>query len=159
MLSFWQLLVQTVTWISPKWNHFCFSDWMDHAMISLMNQHLLVQEPSNEFWWVNAITSCIGIIVLYDQYNDVIISSMASQITCVWIVYSTVCSDADQRKHQSSASLAFVRGIHLVTGEFPAQRDSITENVSIWWRHHVISLRVVWPCRFLLKGANGSVSY
>ena len=28
------------------------------------------------------------------------------------VVYSTVCSDADQRKHQSSASLAFVRGIH-----------------------------------------------
>ena len=37
---------------------------------------------------------------------------MASQITCVSIVCSTVCSDADQRTHQSSASLAFVRGIH-----------------------------------------------
>ena len=35
-----------------------------------------------------------------------------SQIPCVSIVYSTVCSDADQRKHQSSASLAFVRDIH-----------------------------------------------
>ena len=39
-------------------------------------------------------------------------STMASQITGVSIVYSTVCSGADQRKHQSSASLAFVRGIH-----------------------------------------------
>ena len=37
---------------------------------------------------------------------------MASQITSITIVYSTVYSDADQRKHQSSASLAFVRGIH-----------------------------------------------
>ena len=36
----------------------------------------------------------------------------ASQITSLTIVYSTVYSDADQRKHQSSASLAFVRGIH-----------------------------------------------
>ena len=36
----------------------------------------------------------------------------ASQITGLAIVYSTVYSDADQRKHQSSASLAFVRGIH-----------------------------------------------
>ena len=36
----------------------------------------------------------------------------ASQITGVKIVYSTVCSGADQRKHQSSASLAFVSGIH-----------------------------------------------
>ena len=37
---------------------------------------------------------------------------MAPQITSVSIVYSTVCWGADQRKHQSSASLAFVRGIH-----------------------------------------------
>ena len=37
---------------------------------------------------------------------------MASQITSLMIVYWTVYSDADQRKHQSSASLAFVRGIH-----------------------------------------------
>ena len=38
--------------------------------------------------------------------------AMASRITSLMIVYSTVYSDADQRKHQSSASLAFVRGIH-----------------------------------------------
>ena len=39
-------------------------------------------------------------------------TTMASQITSLTIVYSMVYSDADQRKHQSSASLAFVRGIH-----------------------------------------------
>ena len=39
-------------------------------------------------------------------------SSMASQITSLMIVYSTAYSRADQRKHQSSASLAFVRRIH-----------------------------------------------
>ena len=38
--------------------------------------------------------------------------AMAYQITSLTIVYSTVCSGADQRKHQSSASLAFVRGFH-----------------------------------------------
>ena len=38
--------------------------------------------------------------------------TMASQMTSLTIVYSTVYSDADQRKYQSSASLAFVRGIH-----------------------------------------------
>ena len=38
--------------------------------------------------------------------------AVASQITSLTIVYSTVDSDADQRKHQSSASLAFVRGLH-----------------------------------------------
>ena len=46
------------------------------------------------------------------HYNDVIMSSLASQITSPTIVYLTVYSDPDQRKHQSSASLAFVWGIH-----------------------------------------------
>ena len=47
-----------------------------------------------------------------EHYDDVIMSVMASQITSLTIVYSIVYSDADQGKHQSSASLAFVRGIH-----------------------------------------------
>ena len=38
--------------------------------------------------------------------------AMVSQITSLTNVYSTVYSGADQRKHQSSASLAFVRGMH-----------------------------------------------
>ena len=46
------------------------------------------------------------------HYDDVIMGAMASQITSLMIVYSTVYSGADQRKHQSSASLAFVWGIH-----------------------------------------------
>ena len=46
------------------------------------------------------------------HYNDVIMSAMASQITSLTIVYSTVYPGADQRKHQSSAALAVVRGIH-----------------------------------------------
>ena len=46
------------------------------------------------------------------HYSDVIMGAMASQITGVLIVYSTVCSGADQRWHQSSASLVCVRGIH-----------------------------------------------
>ena len=45
--------------------------------------------------------------------------TIASQITSLTIVYSTVYSDADQRKHQSSASLAFVRGIHRGPVNFP----------------------------------------
>ena len=46
------------------------------------------------------------------DYIDVIMGAMAYQITSLTIVYSTVYSGADQRKHQSSASLAFVWGIH-----------------------------------------------
>ena len=38
--------------------------------------------------------------------------AIASQITSLIIVYSNVYSDADQRKLESSTSLAFVRGIH-----------------------------------------------
>ena len=63
--------------------------------------------------------------------------AMASEITSLTIVYSTVYSGADQRKHQSSASLAFVG-----TGELPAQMASDAENVSIWCRHHVVSTEV-----------------
>ena len=46
-------------------------------------------------------------------------TTMASQITSLTIVYSTVYSGADQRKHQSSESLAFVRGIHRGPGNSP----------------------------------------
>ena len=46
------------------------------------------------------------------HYDDVIMSAMASQITSLTAVYSTVYWGADQRKHQSSALLAFVWGIH-----------------------------------------------
>ena len=46
------------------------------------------------------------------HYTDVMMGEMASQITSLKIVYSSIYWGADQRKHQSSASLAFVRGIH-----------------------------------------------
>ena len=46
------------------------------------------------------------------HYGDVITSAMVSQITSLTIVNSTVYSGADERKHHSSASLAFVRGFH-----------------------------------------------
>ena len=46
------------------------------------------------------------------HYSGVIMGAMASQITSLTIVYSTIYSGVDQRKHQSSASLAFVRAIH-----------------------------------------------
>ena len=46
------------------------------------------------------------------HYNNVIMGVMASQVTSLKIVYSTIHSGGDQRKHQSSVSLAFVWGIH-----------------------------------------------
>ena len=53
------------------------------------------------------------------HYDDVIMDSIASQITSLTIVYPTVHSDADQSKHQSSASLAFVWEIHRWPVNFP----------------------------------------
>ena len=48
----------------------------------------------------------------FNHYNDVIMGVIASQITSLTIVCSKVYSGADQRKHDSSGSLAFVQGIH-----------------------------------------------
>ena len=102
---------------------------------------------SHNFFW-NAVTSLtqwpVSPLQWHERhgvsnhwhYNDVIMVATASQITSLAIVNSTVYSGADQRKHQSPASLAFVRGIHRVPGEFPAQMASDAESVSIWWRHH-----------------------
>ena len=56
------------------------------------------------------------------HYNDVIMSAMASQITSLSIAYSIVYSCADQRKHQSFASLAFVWGIHRWQVNSPHKR-------------------------------------
>ena len=56
--------------------------------------------------------ACISVDDLYLHNSDVIMGAMVSQITGVLIVCSTVCSGVDKRKHQSSASLAFVRGIN-----------------------------------------------
>ena len=47
-----------------------------------------------------------------NHYDDVIMTTLASQITSLAVVYSIVYSGVDQRKHQSSASLAFVWGSH-----------------------------------------------
>ena len=75
--------------------------------------------------WLMLKADYIGLMKYH--YVEVIMGAISSQISSLTIVYSTVYSDADQRKHQSSASLAFVLGIH----GFPAQIASNAENVSI----------------------------
>ena len=59
------------------------------------------------------------------HYNEVIMGVIASQITSLTIVYSTVYSDADQRKHQSSASLAFVWLIPRTNGQWRGKRFNL----------------------------------
>ena len=63
-------------------------------------------------FWKRCLQNAIHFVQAAIHYGDIIMGTIASQITSLTIVYSTIYSDADQRKHQSSASLAFVRGIH-----------------------------------------------
>ena len=58
----------------------------------------------------------------HNHYCDVSMGAVASQITSLTIVYSTVYSDTDQRKHQSSTSVAFVQGIHRGPVNSPHKR-------------------------------------
>ena len=69
-------------------------------------------------WYCNYLRSLLENI----HHSDVIMGMMASRITSVLIVCSTVSSSADQREHQSSTSLAFVRGIHRWPVNSPNKR-------------------------------------
>ena len=62
------------------------------------------------------------------HYSGVIMSTMTSQITSVFTVCSVFCSGADQRKHQNSASLAYVGGIHRGPVN-PHHKGSVTQKM------------------------------
>ena len=104
---------------------------------------IVILNCGNKFECVRFIIS-IALTLTEFHYNDVIMGAMASQITSLTIIYSTVYSGADQRKHQSSASLAFVQGIHRdrwiprTNGQlrgkcFHLMTSSCLRRVSAWW--------------------------
>ena len=71
------------------------------------------------------------------DYNDVVKGAMAPQITSLTIIYSTVDSGTEQRKHQSSALLAFVRGIHRWPVNSPHKRPvarKMFDDVIMVWK-------------------------
>ena len=76
------------------------------------------------------------------HYDDVRIGAIASQITSLTIVYSIVYSDVDQRKHQSSVSLAFVHGIQRgpvnSPHKWPVTRKMFPFDDVIMSLHHVV---------------------
>ena len=99
------------------------------------------------------------------HYGDLITSAMGIQVTGVSIICSAICSGADRRKHQGSASLAFVRGIHqwLVNSPHkgPVTRklfpfDDVITNVELW---HWVGGVVEWWIDLLHKSRNGPVPY
>ena len=89
------------------WRHGYFETPVDPAYFNKVNSI-----NGSKDWQTGKHFCSSRAIVLIIHFNDVLMSAMASQITRLTIVYSIVCSVADQRKYQSSASLAFVRGIY-----------------------------------------------
>ena len=77
------------------------------------------------------------------HHGDVIMGAMAYRITSLKIVCTTVYSGADQRQHQSSASLAFVRGIHRTGDRWIPRTNqrSVTRKMSPF--DDVIMLRII----------------
>ena len=73
-------------------------------------------------------------VFAFCHYSVVIMSTMASQITSLTIVYSTVYPGAEKKKTLKLRVTGLCARNSPVTGEFPAQ---MAENVSIWLRHHV----------------------
>ena len=62
--------------------------------------------------------------------------AIASQITSLTIVFSTVYVDTDKKKTSKLRVTGLCAGNSPEAGEFPAQMASDTEDVSIWWSHH-----------------------
>ena len=77
------------------------------------------------------------------HYSDVMRSMMVSQITSLMIVYSTVYSGADQRKHQNSASLAFVWWIPCTKGQL-CRKCFHLMNSSCWTRYCMVYFQRYW---------------
>ena len=84
--------------------------WNEHRRVQ---RYIYMHLPEIHIWG-QRLTPTVRTSIRHTtpHYSGVIMGAMASQITSLAIVYSTVYSGADQRKHQSSASLAFVQGIH-----------------------------------------------
>ena len=73
------------------------------------------------------------------HYNDIIMSAIASQVTSLTTVYSTIYSDTVQRKHQSSASLTFVRGTVNSSHKGPVTRKMFPFDDVIMFIHLILS--------------------
>ena len=145
-LMFSLMLVWTYCWVSlppiwdamiPMWCHNNVpaedGDSFEHAYWDI-HHVLLHARVQQDTWrtrfaaiplgWKQKNRRCTSLIhsartEMADHYSDVMMGAMASKSTSLTIVYSTVCSD--QRKHQGSASLVFVRGIYRWLANSPCK--------------------------------------
>ena len=94
--------------------------------------------------------------------HHIIMNVMASQIISLTIVYSSMYSGADQRIHQSSTSLAFVRGIHRWPVNSPHKGPVSLkmfpfDDVIMWLEHSInfdIRLQttsIAWECQWIIS--------
>ena len=117
------------------------------------------QEPmkSEIKYGINRFHELTGSIFVNEDYNDLIMSTMGSQITSLTIVNSTFYSGADEKTSKLRVT-GLCEGKVPVTDEFSAQRASKAENAFIWWRHvlhnvilhkniasHTAHINFLWP--------------
>ena len=110
------LYINNKTWIPLCWATLVCKDKITNLGVRIKFIYTLAVFYG--MWYVcpvvTTITTTLRPIpnhVTTNHYKNVIMSAMSSQITGTYNACSSVCSGADQRTHQSSASLAFVRGI------------------------------------------------
>ena len=95
----------------PKCNSQQVSTWPGNDLAPNWRQSITRVNSDAVCWRI--YVSLQQYTILADQHcNDVIMGAIAYQVTSLTIVYPIVYSDVDQRKHQSSAALAFGWGIH-----------------------------------------------
>ena len=99
------------------------------------------------------VESCYLLSSTHNHYCDVILDTMTSQIISLTIVYVTVYSDGDQRKHESSASPAFVRVIHRgpvnSPHKWPVTRKMFPfDDVIMVTEYDKVSIITQLPCRW-----------
>ena len=97
-----------------------------------------------DVWWIIYMFPLLLLCCSTNHYNDIIMSTMASQITSLTIVYLAVYSGADQTKISKLRVTGLCAGNSPVAGEFPAHRASNAENVYILWRHHALTLSITF---------------
>ena len=120
------------------WKYLHFVSFIDNAMVLVVKVsprwkriYIYILQSQNHYcWWpADGVVrsgywpSWYSLQWCHNERS----SAMASQVTAVPIVCSTVDSGTDQREHQSSASLAFVRGIHRWPVKSPHKRPVMRE--------------------------------
>ena len=99
----------TILDLTTRLNRLCKdNDKTRRETIKCMNLMRLILQV----WWHFYHELTTSVLNSTWHYSDVIMNTVASQITGIIVLYSIVYSGANQRKHQGSASLTFVREIH-----------------------------------------------